>query len=123
MGWTLWRSPAARSPEPDCWVTGDPESPTYLVEYWCPSTDIACALKVVEKLVTPPARGQRSHYELDFSTDRGCWHVSLNRFDVEQHEPDGPCQTQKLLRINNAPTLPFGICLAALHTLSPQEPQ
>jgi hypothetical protein len=52
MGWTAWASPMTPkgSTEPDCWRTGDRQSPTLRISAFEPSTDIDDAWLVVEAM-------------------------------------------------------------------------
>lgn len=51
MGWKPWRSPAAKTADPDCWLTGNTESPTHAMWGWKPSVDMSDAWRAVEKLI------------------------------------------------------------------------
>jgi hypothetical protein len=100
MGWTKWRSPVVPrgSAEPDCWLTNDRTSPTFKIAHWSPSTDIACAWQVVERM-RDRGFALELHYEFGCSIQ---W--------VADFSNDGWSSTGEQL----GDTAPLAICRAAL---------
>jgi hypothetical protein len=110
MGWTKWRSPAARTPEPDCWKTGDEESPTRLIAYWSPSTDIAAAWLALDWL-----RTRRDVVCLTFDARDNYWEIdACDHIDYHTNLRDDGSKPRGCAVIVSAATAPRAICRAAL---------
>lgn len=116
MGWTEWKSPVVPRgvDEPDCWRTGDPESPTRTIAYWSPSTDIAAAWLVLDWL-----RSQRDVVMLTFDTRDKCWEIdACDYIDDDTGKRDDGSAPRGCAVIVSAETAPLAICRAALAAIA-----
>lgn len=98
MEWKPWRSPCVKgSTEPDCWQTGDPQSPTMTMTGWRPTKDISDAWQVFER------NGFYGNV-VYMGTDYACTlHVHFGE--------NGAGQT---VTVDEAVSAPLAICLAAM---------